>query len=244
MDYSPPGSSAHGILQARILEWVAIPFSRKSFQPRDEIKVSWTAGRLFTDWAIREAAREVTNITLLLSPWLWTHLMIVIIMTFGKLCWLFIHTILCHSFLERHTILGEESYRSFTTEREAWELSLSSGSLDVEHTFSYFRAGPRAWISPAGAAALSHVWLQLSSNFQSRFQLVWEDSQILYNISSLTNSYAKTSVWKQLFSNQFFLDFNPGSVKVTFVRVFFVLHHRYRSTSHVPFKCYIFFSFP
>ena len=40
MDYSPPGSSVHGILQARILEWVAIPFSRGSFQPRDRIQVS------------------------------------------------------------------------------------------------------------------------------------------------------------------------------------------------------------
>ena len=36
MDCSPPGSSAHGILQARILEWVAIPFSRGSSQPRVE----------------------------------------------------------------------------------------------------------------------------------------------------------------------------------------------------------------
>ena len=35
MDCSPPSSSVHGILQARILEWVAIPFSRGSFQPRD-----------------------------------------------------------------------------------------------------------------------------------------------------------------------------------------------------------------
>ena len=34
MDCSPPGSSVHGILQARILEWCAIPFSRGSFQPR------------------------------------------------------------------------------------------------------------------------------------------------------------------------------------------------------------------
>ena len=37
MDCSPPGSSVHGILQARILEWVAISFSRGSFQPRDQI---------------------------------------------------------------------------------------------------------------------------------------------------------------------------------------------------------------
>ena len=35
MDYSPPGSSVHGILQAKIVEWVAIPFSRGSSRPRD-----------------------------------------------------------------------------------------------------------------------------------------------------------------------------------------------------------------
>ncbi|XP_059733212.1 zinc finger protein 677 isoform X2 [Bos taurus] len=35
MDHSPPGSSVHGIFQARILEWIAIPFSRRSSQPRD-----------------------------------------------------------------------------------------------------------------------------------------------------------------------------------------------------------------
>ena len=48
VDCSPPGSSVHGILQARILEWVAISFSRGSFQPRDQSRVSRTAGRLFT----------------------------------------------------------------------------------------------------------------------------------------------------------------------------------------------------
>ena len=40
VDYSPPGSSVHGILQARILEWVAISFSRGSYGPRDRIQVS------------------------------------------------------------------------------------------------------------------------------------------------------------------------------------------------------------
>ena len=43
--YSLPGSSVHGILQARILEWVAIPLSRGSFQPRDRAWVSCIAGR-------------------------------------------------------------------------------------------------------------------------------------------------------------------------------------------------------
>ena len=55
MDCSPPGSSVHGILQARILEWVAMPSSRGSSQPRDRTQVSHIAGRLFTSWAIREA---------------------------------------------------------------------------------------------------------------------------------------------------------------------------------------------
>ena len=48
MDCSPPGSSVHGILQARILEWVAIPFSRGSSQCRNQTLVSFIAGRFFT----------------------------------------------------------------------------------------------------------------------------------------------------------------------------------------------------
>ena len=44
MDCSPPGSSVYGILQARILEWVAIPFSRGSSWPRDWTPVSWGSG--------------------------------------------------------------------------------------------------------------------------------------------------------------------------------------------------------
>ena len=48
MDRSLPGSCVHGILQARILEWVALPFSRGSSQPRDQTQVSHFAGRFFT----------------------------------------------------------------------------------------------------------------------------------------------------------------------------------------------------
>ena len=51
MDCSPPGSSVYGILQARILEWVAIPFSLGSSQPRDQTWVSCIAGRFLTIWA-------------------------------------------------------------------------------------------------------------------------------------------------------------------------------------------------
>jgi len=52
--YSPPGSSVHGIPQARILEWVAIPFSRGLSRSRDRTWVSCIAGRFLTIWVTRE----------------------------------------------------------------------------------------------------------------------------------------------------------------------------------------------
>ena len=55
MDCSPPGSYVHGILQASILEWVAISFSRGSSWPRYWTQVSRMAGGYFTVWATREA---------------------------------------------------------------------------------------------------------------------------------------------------------------------------------------------
>ena len=55
MDCSLPGSSAHGIFQARILEWVAISFSRGSSWPRNQTQVSRIAGSFFTNWATQEA---------------------------------------------------------------------------------------------------------------------------------------------------------------------------------------------
>ena len=60
MDCSPPGSSVYGILQATILEWVALPFSRGSSWPTDPTWVSWldtgllVAGRFFTVWVTGE----------------------------------------------------------------------------------------------------------------------------------------------------------------------------------------------
>ena len=56
---SPPGSSIYGISQARILEWVAIPFSRGSSSPRDQTCASCIAGRFFTVWATRETTSDL-----------------------------------------------------------------------------------------------------------------------------------------------------------------------------------------
>ena len=54
MDCSLLRSSVHGIFQAKVLEWVAISFSRGSSWPRDWTQVSHTVGRRFTVWATRE----------------------------------------------------------------------------------------------------------------------------------------------------------------------------------------------
>ena len=57
MDYT-----VHGILQARILEWVAFPFSWGSSQPRDQTQVSRIAGGFFTSWATREAPYDLYHV--------------------------------------------------------------------------------------------------------------------------------------------------------------------------------------
>ena len=63
MDCSPLGSSVHGIFQARILEWIAISFSRGSSWTRDQTPVSCIAGRFFTNWATREAPHKLLFIS-------------------------------------------------------------------------------------------------------------------------------------------------------------------------------------
>ena len=66
MDCRLPDTSVHGISQARILEWVAIPFCRWSFWPRDRTWVSCIAGRFFLVWATREAFVTIYVCVLLL----------------------------------------------------------------------------------------------------------------------------------------------------------------------------------
>ena len=55
LDHSPPGSFVHRVFQARILEWVAIPFCSGSSRPRDWARVSCLTDVFFTIWATREA---------------------------------------------------------------------------------------------------------------------------------------------------------------------------------------------
>ena len=61
-DCSPPGSFVHGIFQARILEWVAISFSRGSSWARDQIQVSCVGKWILNHWATREALKILFNL--------------------------------------------------------------------------------------------------------------------------------------------------------------------------------------
>ena len=75
MDCSLPGSSIHGIFQARVLEWGAISFSRGSSSPKDQTRVSHIVGRHFTVWATREVFFFFTSYHFLVLPILHeTHL--------------------------------------------------------------------------------------------------------------------------------------------------------------------------
>ena len=56
--------TVHEILQARILEWIAFPFSTGYSHPRDQTQVSCTAGGIFTVWAVKEA-QEYWSLSLL-----------------------------------------------------------------------------------------------------------------------------------------------------------------------------------
>ena len=61
MDCNLLGSSVNGIFQARVLEWVAISFSKGSSQPRDWTRVSCIVGRYFIIWATREVKNIATD---------------------------------------------------------------------------------------------------------------------------------------------------------------------------------------
>ena len=82
MDCSLPGSSVHGILQARILEWIVMPFSRGSSQPRDRTQVSHITGGFFTVWATREeqeywsgfsSVQSLSCVWFFVTPWTAAH---------------------------------------------------------------------------------------------------------------------------------------------------------------------------
>ena len=84
MDGSLPGSSIHGILQARILETVFIPFSRGSFQPRDQTPVSHIAGRFFYCLSHHRKSKGIPEKHLLLLQWVCKKALVWITTNWGK----------------------------------------------------------------------------------------------------------------------------------------------------------------
>ena len=70
MNCSLPGSSIHGVFQARVLEWVAIAFSRRSSWLRDWTRASRIVGRRFTIWATREVYVSIADCSLIKGVWL------------------------------------------------------------------------------------------------------------------------------------------------------------------------------
>ena len=158
MESSPPGSSIHGILQVRILEWVAISFSRGSSQTRDWTWVSCIAGRFFTNWATREA--YLTFIRLLFQSlilWLSMATLISLLAENQDL-------VSCRSHLVAHmgklmelSILGALVSSSFTL-----TLSCSVSQFSSVQSLSHVRLPATPWIAARQASqSITNSWSSL-----------------------------------------------------------------------------------
>ena len=145
-----PGSSVHGILQARILEWVAISFSRGSSWPRDRTQVFCIAGRLFTIWASREAYKILyiclNKETASLVSSLKSSLSYFLVASQGKPCCLFLWEIIPNS--QRNCKNGTKNICIHSTQNHLllifcliffyqFSLSLLSSSFSVSIFLSY-----------------------------------------------------------------------------------------------------------
>ena len=84
VDCSPPDSSVHGILRARIPEWVAIPFSKGSSPPKNWTQVSCIAGRFFTNWATKALGYPEPHPLLCARALPWVHALVLLNVWFLK----------------------------------------------------------------------------------------------------------------------------------------------------------------
>ena len=89
MNCSQPGSSVHGILQGRILEWASMPSSWGSSWPKDQTRVSSIAGGFFTIWATREAHNYISGYYSLAleektCPRVWFSLLTIVLLSMGS----------------------------------------------------------------------------------------------------------------------------------------------------------------
>ena len=124
VDCSPPGSSVHGILQVRILEWVAIPFSRGSSHPRDQTQVPCIAGRFLTIWANKKALQNFHMIQQSHS-WIYTQSK----PSFEKIHALYVH---CSVINNNHDMVRGSAHHEWFSPRNQqyrgwWALHVSKG---------------------------------------------------------------------------------------------------------------------
>ena len=106
MGYSTPGSSVHSISQASILEWVAISFSRGSFQPRDRTNIFCLAGEFFSTEPPRSSVQSLSHVRLFVTSLL-KFMSIELVMPSN-------HLILCRPLLIPASIIP--SFRVFLNE--------------------------------------------------------------------------------------------------------------------------------
>ena len=175
VDCSLPGSSVHGILQARILEWIVIPFSKGSSWPRDWTWVPCIAGRFFTVWATRGALNQLKK-SLNFLPWFTRSFLVWPLITFPTSClvtfpiyplWL---RSLCLSHYECIYVLWIFHGLSFVTYTvpSVWnrpplfllsELTPSGPWIASEMTFWVFPDFPQTGLVSCVLSRFSHVWL-------------------------------------------------------------------------------------
>jgi len=116
---SPPGSSVHGILQARILEWGAISFSRRSSRPRDQTQVSCIAGRFCTTWATKDTHTHTYIYTFIYNSRLsfitGYHNIVNIVPWLYNRSWLLIRSIHCDAPLNSRRLIYPSLFSSLET---------------------------------------------------------------------------------------------------------------------------------
>ena len=148
MDCSLPGSSIHGIFQSRILESVAISFSRRSSQPRDWTWVSHIVGRRFTVWATKEMT--------ILCPW-WLKWMAICFKVgcehrMWPISWI-------HSSNPTSTNFFYVSKRSSKFIRKTWERSIQCNPSEIGNTLEilgHFRG--KKMLGKSGLPTLVDKW--------------------------------------------------------------------------------------
>ena len=184
MDCSLSGSSIHGILQARILEWVAMPSSRGSSQPRDQTQVSHIAGGFFIIWATKARMNYYPSSSCS-SKYILIH---------------YERTLLILQFNWETWVLWQ------TTEQESMQLSLSSSSSPSvppnQATFSASLLFPvnceLLWMLSVDVCSYRIASFSSALCFLSAFHSAWQRYILLKSVTWLNQkvrSSLKTVTW-------------------------------------------------